>query len=132
MTLTQSPTAFGSVAELKMRISALEAAGGELARSADAWKRRAHAAEHERDELATRLELAELEEAETRTTVDQSAELRQLKRERDLYEQLLQQYEASLLAALGGHDHGDTVLEAACTAIRAAKKWHVYPKRYVP
>lgn len=129
MTLTQSPTAFGSVAELRMKISALEAAGGELARSADAWKRRAHAAEHERDELATRVALLERDD-EPATLVDQGAELRQARRERDLYERLVRRFESSLSVVLGEHD-GDT-LEAAVIAIREAKKWHVFPRRYHP
>jgi hypothetical protein len=53
MTLSSQPTSFGSVAELKMRIHALEAAGAELARQADAWQARCIEAEHERDSYAT-------------------------------------------------------------------------------
>jgi hypothetical protein len=125
MTLSSQPTSFGSVAELKMRIHALEAAGAELARQADAWQARCIEAEHERDEYATKLALVELQDDEGPTVVDQSAELRRLNSELALYGN-------ELAGALRSSLTGRRLLDAACEAIRVARKCNVWPKRYVP
>jgi chromosome segregation ATPase len=123
VTLSSQPTSFGSVAELKMRIHALEAAGAELARNADYWKARCVEAEHERDEYATMVMARELADDEGVTQVDQSAELRAVKRE------LLRTQDA-LATAL--QSWSGSLLDSAVEAIRQAKKKCAWPKVYRP
>jgi hypothetical protein len=147
VTLSSQPTSFGSVAELKMRIHALEAAGAELARNADKWQSLYKACEErfciesdgcdsdnavldalERQQSVIlqyqrRALVAEAQLDEPVTTVDQSAELRAVKRE------LLRTQDA-LATAL--QSWSGSLLDSAVEAIRQAKKRCAWPRRYQP
>jgi hypothetical protein len=118
-------TAFSDVTELRARITMLEHAGRELANDAERWRQRCYKAEHERDAYATKLALVELQDDEGPTVVDQSAELRRLNSELALYGN-------ELAGALRSSLTGRRLLDAACEAIRVARKCNVWPKRYVP
>jgi chromosome segregation ATPase len=118
-------TAFSEVTELRARITMLEQAGHALANDAERWKQRCYKAEHERDSYATKLALVELQDDEGPTVVDESAKIRRLEAEID-------HYDNSLAGAMRSALTGRRLLDAACEAIRVARKCNVWPKRYVP
>jgi hypothetical protein len=118
-------TAFSDVTELRARITMLEHAGRELANDAERWRQRCYKSEHERDAYATKLALLESQSDEGPTVVDQSAELRRLKGE-------LEAFQNELAGALRSSLTGRRLLDAACEAIRVARKCNVWPKRYCP
>lgn len=125
MTALRPLTPFDLVAELRAKIRTLESSGAVLANSEERWKLRALEAEAERDELAAQKIARELSDEEGPTVVDQTAELRRLRGELDYYQN-------SLAGALRSALTGRRLLDAACEAIRAAKKAGAWPRRYMP